>query len=189
MLKNSKVYGFYKFEKSKEYKFYKRLCNGKEKRITYIEWKKHIVEKCKDMDKEKLENFKHFLINEMRDKENKLETVSVIWIPINILYLTICSTVIFAILNLGIDTLEKSTNILGRAFGNMNIEALNKNVSIDILQKEFDFIIRLMLSVTSIIFGLIIFCYFSGKYLRKQVFVQQNFYKDIITIIEELQNK
>lgn len=51
-----------------ELKEYRKLCKGTSKKFTYyLEWKKHISDKLSKLDSlDKVENFKHYLINHSR---------------------------------------------------------------------------------------------------------------------------
>lgn len=61
-----------------ELKEYKKLCRGKSKEfIYYLDWKKYISEKLTKLDNcDKVENFKHFLLNHNRVNKN-INTYSV----------------------------------------------------------------------------------------------------------------
>lgn len=70
-----------------ELKEYRKLCRGKsEKYLYYSDWKTHIQELFSNFQSnDKIENFKHFLLNRHRISS----TFSADYIPIIILYFTI----------------------------------------------------------------------------------------------------
>ena len=57
---------------SAELKEYKKLCKGKSKKFTYyLDWKKYISEKLTKLEShDKVENFKHFILNHNRVNKN-----------------------------------------------------------------------------------------------------------------------
>ena len=69
-----------------ELKEYRKLCRGKsEKYLYYSDWKTHIQELFSNFQSnDKIENFKHFLLNRHRISS----TFSADYIPIIILYFT-----------------------------------------------------------------------------------------------------
>lgn len=74
---------------SSEWKEYRKLCKGtSEKYVYYLDWKKHITEEISKLDDlGKMENFKHYLIN--NNRVNK--SIYIQFVPLMIF----CFTIIF----------------------------------------------------------------------------------------------
>ena len=70
-----------------ELKEYKRLCKSKSKKFTYYsDWKSHIISLISKIDSpEKVNNFKHYLINYKRVNKS----VTALYIPIIIFVMTV----------------------------------------------------------------------------------------------------
>lgn len=203
MLKKCKDPFFYNFDFEKEYNKYKKYCNKEDINNVYAAWKKDIVQQLNKMNEERLENFKHFLINEKRDEENKLVIIDGIWIPINVLYISTFVTFFFGFINIVtnyIDKMEsiykeyvdKAIEIIGQGSIEKNIKVLQKEFLVDLLkllEKNFYLCIGFIVIFILIAIILVVLFYKLSKNRRKKVFTKINFYEDIVSVIKGLQNE
>ena len=177
MKKRKNEIKFFQFDVEKELDVYKKICNydKKSEYILYTEWKNHIVTFLRDFKKNDLCDFRHFLLNEEREVEGKLRNLETLWIPINVLYVTIFMT----LGNLAVEYIDKCTDILKTV-----VEA-HYQEKIDILVDNYNrgTIIMFILFVLVIIVE--IGMYHVGKKEKKKCLSEFHFYDDIITIIDE----